>query len=175
MHALSSTLGTLYQQGWPRRVMEASMMSSATRKKACSHSMHQPSTHARRSWLSVTTPRLSCRSPSTTASPRLSLPPGTLYSTISRTHDTACAGWPAALSPASISSTNCLKTFMKLAFTSGLLTTGSAAAVERVYSVHAAAAAAAAAAAPAASAAGDADANDAICCAPLRWQRGGRA
>jgi hypothetical protein len=30
------TLGTLYQQGCPRRVMEPSMMSSATRKNACS-------------------------------------------------------------------------------------------------------------------------------------------
>lgn len=36
--ALSSlTLGTLYQQGWPLRVIDPSMMSSATRKKACNY------------------------------------------------------------------------------------------------------------------------------------------
>ena len=34
------TLGCLYQQGWPLRVMELSMMSSATRKKACSCGHH---------------------------------------------------------------------------------------------------------------------------------------
>lgn len=32
---LGCTSGTQYQQGCPRRVMELSMMSSATRKKAC--------------------------------------------------------------------------------------------------------------------------------------------
>jgi len=32
---LQRTSSTLYQQGWPRRVMEPSIMSSATRKKAC--------------------------------------------------------------------------------------------------------------------------------------------
>jgi len=34
--AIILTDGRRYQQGWERRVMEASMMSSATRKKACS-------------------------------------------------------------------------------------------------------------------------------------------
>ena len=30
----------LYQHGWPRRVCDSSMMSSATSSHACSHSMH---------------------------------------------------------------------------------------------------------------------------------------
>ena len=77
LHALSSTLGTLYQQGWPRRVMEASMMSSATRKKACSHSMHQPSALARNSSASDTAPLIALTA-SSTAIPRFSLPLGTL-------------------------------------------------------------------------------------------------
>ena len=47
LHAFRPTLGTLYQHGWPRRVMLWSIMSSATRKNACSHSMHQPTVIAR--------------------------------------------------------------------------------------------------------------------------------
>jgi hypothetical protein len=37
LSSASLTLGTLYQQGWPLRVIDPSMMSSATRKKACNY------------------------------------------------------------------------------------------------------------------------------------------
>lgn len=43
----------LYQQGCPLRVMDSSMMSSATRKYAWSHSMHHPTAIARNSSFSV--------------------------------------------------------------------------------------------------------------------------
>ena len=101
--ATMPTVGTLYQQGWPRRVSEASMMSSATRKKACSHSMAQPSTAARFASAGVAPPSLPppalrCSSARmaftacTTVSPRLSLPPGTLYSMSARVCACASAG-----------------------------------------------------------------------------------
>ena len=64
-----------------------SMMSSATRKKACNHSMHQPSASAEN--LSVgarpAAPPGVCvwaAKASATAMPRFSLPPGTLKSSI---------------------------------------------------------------------------------------------
>jgi hypothetical protein len=43
--AFCFTSAFLYQHGCPRRVMESSMMSSSTRKHACSHSMHHPTTY----------------------------------------------------------------------------------------------------------------------------------
>lgn len=42
--AIMPTPSTLYQQGAPLRVIEASIISSATRNIACSSSVHQPRT-----------------------------------------------------------------------------------------------------------------------------------
>jgi len=70
-------------------------MSSATRKKACSHSMHQPSASAlnlvstgKAATASGTEEEVEgltiAATASATASPRLSLPPGTLKSSMRR-------------------------------------------------------------------------------------------
>ena len=87
--AMWPTSGRLYQHGWPRRVSELSITSSATSSHACSHSMHQPSTA---NWLSTvsvsSSPFASYRMMphSTTMRPRFIFPPLVLYSSMSRTH-----------------------------------------------------------------------------------------
>lgn len=73
--AIMPTFGIRYQQGLPRRVMEESIMSSETRKKACKSSVIHPRVadwkysssdkdRSRRTWVV-----------STTDMPRLHFPP----------------------------------------------------------------------------------------------------
>ena len=75
---MGPTPSTLYQHGWPRRVKDESIMSSATKSQAWSISMIQPSTAKRHKssfvtglpWASKSTTPVS-----TTIKPRFILPP----------------------------------------------------------------------------------------------------
>mgnify|MGYP007107143660 FL=1 len=76
--AIMPTLGIRYQQGEPRRVLDESMISSETRKKAWSSSIIQPRV-AERKYSSSVSSRLRSRDDvSTTDMPRLHLPPTVL-------------------------------------------------------------------------------------------------
>lgn len=68
-----------YQHGLPRRVLELSMMSSDTRKKAWSSSMNQPSRAAWKNSSSVSLRLRSSCAVSMTERPRLHLPPSVLW------------------------------------------------------------------------------------------------
>ena len=77
--AMVPTLGSRYQQGWPRRVRDESMMSSETRKKACRSSVSQPRVAA--AWkVDGASEGVEERSAvvSRTEMPRLALPPRAL-------------------------------------------------------------------------------------------------
>jgi hypothetical protein len=77
--AIIPTFGARYQHGWPRRVLEASMMSSLTRKKACRSSIIQPRVAAwKYSSLERSRPRRR-DVVSMTERPRLHFPPTVLY------------------------------------------------------------------------------------------------
>ncbi len=67
-----------YQQGLPRRVMLPSMMSSETRKKACSSSVIQPSVAVLKYSSSVSGRPRRIEALSGTDMPRLHLPPSVL-------------------------------------------------------------------------------------------------
>ncbi len=78
--AIMPTLGARYQHGFPRRVLEESMMSSETRKKACSSSIIHPSRAGRKYSSEVGSSVFFCRIDvvSTTDMPRLHFPPTVL-------------------------------------------------------------------------------------------------
>lgn len=104
LSAIFCTCGCRYQHGWPRRVCESSMKSSATSSQACSHSTIQPSTAnlTSISLVSGLPEDLKISRPhSTTISPRFILPPHTLYSSILRTHSASAPGssYPLPSSP----------------------------------------------------------------------------
>ena len=73
--AIVPTEGCLYQQGWPRRVMLLSIMSSETRKKAWSSSVNQPRAAVAWYWVGVRGFSRRREAESGTERPRLSLPP----------------------------------------------------------------------------------------------------
>jgi len=82
--AIMPTLGMRYQHGLPRRVIELSMMSSETRKKAWRSSINQPRVEAsKKVWEfseGVTVVDWRRETVSTTERPRLHLPPIVLCS-----------------------------------------------------------------------------------------------
>ena len=73
--AIMPTEGCLYQQGWPRRVMLLSIMSSETRKKAWRSSVSQPRVAVAWYWESVRGFSRRREAESGTERPRFSLPP----------------------------------------------------------------------------------------------------
>lgn len=77
--AIMPTFGIRYQHGCPRRVFEASMMSSLTRKNACSSSIIQPRVAARKNSSFVSSRFSRSWAVSTTDKPRLHLPPNVLW------------------------------------------------------------------------------------------------
>lgn len=77
--AIIPTPGARYQQACPRRVSEASIMSSDTRKKACSSSVSQPSVAVAVKLSGDNGLVLRMEAVSITDMPRLYLPPKQLY------------------------------------------------------------------------------------------------
>ena len=76
--AMLPTPGRRNQHGWPRRVWEASMMSSETRKKACRSSVSQPRVAAWWNWVESRGAERRMEAVSKTEMPRLHFPPRVL-------------------------------------------------------------------------------------------------
>ena len=76
--AMVPTEGSRNQQGWDRRVCDESIMSSETRKKACSNSVSQPRVHAAWCWVGVSGEGERREVVWRTERPRLHLPPRVL-------------------------------------------------------------------------------------------------
>ena len=77
--AIMPTEGMRYQHGWPRRVLELSMMSSLTRKKAWRSSIIQPRVAARKNSSEERERERREVVVSTTERPRLHFPPRVLW------------------------------------------------------------------------------------------------